>query len=78
MVEPDEGSNSDIDRDLRQPLKYDHRHPKSNPGALELAMMQCGNSSAARSALGGLTDLRECTVWVNERARIDYDRELFD
>jgi hypothetical protein len=68
MVEPDEGSNSDIDRELRQPVKYDHRHSKSNPGALELAMMQFGDSFAARPALGGLTDLRERTVWVNERA----------
>jgi hypothetical protein len=78
MVEPDEGSNSDIDRELRQPVKCDHGHSKSNPGALDLAMMQCADSFAARSALGGLTDLRECTVWVNERARIDDDREFFD
>ena len=55
MVEPDEASNSDIDREPRQPVKYDHRHSKSNPGAPELAMMQCGDSFAARSALGGLT-----------------------
>jgi hypothetical protein len=55
MVEPDEASNSDIDRELRQPVKYDHRHSKSNPGAPELAMMQYGDSFAARSALGGLT-----------------------
>ena len=55
MVEPDEASNWDIDRELRQPVKYDHRHSKSNPGGPELAMMQYGDSFAARSALGGLT-----------------------
>jgi hypothetical protein len=26
----------------------------------------------------GLTDLRECTVWVNGCARIDHDREFFN
>jgi hypothetical protein len=57
MVGPDEATlgSSDIDRELRRPVKYDQRHSEPHPSASELAIMQFSGLLGATTPLSGFT-----------------------